>query len=166
MANRTCSEPDCDRNLYCRGLCNPHYQSRRRSGALGKSYASGENHPQWTGGSATYAAVHQRLRSVRGPAKTKKCGQCGAPAREWSYDHSDPDQLVDDSCGPYSLDLARYRPLCARCHRNLDVPPRVASRTTCRRGIHPFPESRTYSGAARQARCGPCAKEKAARSTR
>lgn len=32
MSNRTCEFPGCQRKYYARGLCDPHYQQRHKSG--------------------------------------------------------------------------------------------------------------------------------------
>jgi hypothetical protein len=45
-------------------------------------------------------------------------------AKEWSYDYSDPNELVEVRNGrryPYSLDVNRYRPLCKACHNASDL---------------------------------------------
>ncbi len=70
------------------------------------------------GGVPDYAGAHRRLRSVRGPATDQRCAECGAPARCWCYDGSDPDERRDPASGRrYSLDPGRYRARCASCHR-------------------------------------------------
>lgn len=48
-------------------------------------------------------------------------------ARDWSYDHTDPDERYGrDREGaalhPYSLDPARYQPRCRTCHIAFDEP--------------------------------------------
>ena len=78
--------------------------------------------------SVTYAAVHQRLRKQRGSASQHRCVDCENPAAEWSYDHADPDELVDSHCGVpvrYSIDLNHYAPRCKVCHAYLDISPRI-----------------------------------------
>lgn len=48
---------------------------------------------------------------------------CGRPAAEWAYDHGDVDELVATVNGAprrYSLEPARYRPMCRPCHRRFD----------------------------------------------
>jgi hypothetical protein len=50
-------------------------------------------------------------------------GDCGRPASDWAYDHSDPDELVTTVRGAlcrYSLDSDKYLPLCRPCHRRFD----------------------------------------------
>jgi hypothetical protein len=42
------------------------------------------------------------------------CAVCGAPATHRSYDGLDPNEQRDPHTGrAYSMDMARYRPLCA-----------------------------------------------------
>lgn len=70
-----------------------------------------------------YGSLHARLRAVRGKAATYSCVECRLrQAEDWSYDHSDPNELP--GC-PYSLDLFRYRPLCRGCHGKFDADNRV-----------------------------------------
>lgn len=47
------------------------------------------------------------------------CQHCGQPANNWAYDHSEASPLMDEE-GPYSLDQARYMPLCYSCHTKFD----------------------------------------------
>lgn len=71
-------------------------------------------------GPVGYNAMHDRLRRDRGPAADHACADCGARAIHWSYDHSDPAELVDHLGFPYSLDSERYAPRCYSCHRKID----------------------------------------------
>lgn len=77
---------------------------------------------------ATYRAIHGRLAVERGPARLYACAECGGCAREWAYDYSDP-TAKSSSQGPFSVDLERYRPLCASCHKFEDT--RRAGRSKC-----------------------------------
>lgn len=83
----------------------------------------------WSPGEGGYDAVHHRLRVHRGPAREHVCVDCGRQAREWSYDHKDPDELLHGNVrdsqwrnGPswYSRKLEHYEPRCAGCHRQFD----------------------------------------------
>jgi hypothetical protein len=79
-----------------------------------------------TDNKVTYSAVHQRLRCHKGSADQFDCAICGIQAADWSYDGTDPDELI---AGPkevtfgclYSLDLDCYVPLCKGCHKNHDI---------------------------------------------
>lgn len=72
----------------------------------------------------SYNVTHRRLRRARGPAAAQRCDGCGGQAHHWSYDHTDPDQVIgntgDGVVVAYSLDLDRYRPLCRSCHAKDD----------------------------------------------
>lgn len=117
----TCSIDDCDRNAHARGLCTKHYDRWRRHGdtavvlpLTGRPLA---------GPAPTWVTVHKRLRRQRGRAAEHACVDCGQPAREWSYDGRDPNELVSIHRGVrlrYSLDLSRYEPRCVPCHRAYD----------------------------------------------
>ena len=62
--------------------------------------------------------VPPRLRRIRGRASTHTC-RCGAPAREWSYNHSGIDERRDGG-RRYSTDIAQYDPLCWSMPRRRD----------------------------------------------
>lgn len=67
-----------------------------------------------------YSGAHSRVRYDKGPASAHRCVDCGGPAAEWSYDHSDPNELHSDKGYAYSLDSDHYQPRCAQCHRTFD----------------------------------------------
>lgn len=70
-----------------------------------------------------YAAAHLRVRKVNGPASGYECVHCGMKANEWSYDHLDIDELIENINGSYVLysgNPNRYIPLCRKCHRLFD----------------------------------------------
>jgi hypothetical protein len=109
-------------------MCKLHATRLRRHGdphvvipSDERDLAIGERNTNWTGDGATYLAMHQRLRKHRGPARTRACFACGAPARQWSYDHCDPDERVSDDGLPYSVNLDRYQPRCVPCHKAYDL---------------------------------------------
>lgn len=86
----------------------------------------------------SYRVVHDRLRAALGPAANCACSLCSQPARQWSYDHADPNERVQVYRGkrmPFSLKQQHYRPLCLRCHWRLDHVARHVSET---RGV-PLP---------------------------
>lgn len=66
-----------------------------------------------------YSGAHYRVRSTRGRAALHVC-PCGKPAAQWAYDNADPAERVDPRGCRYSLDPARYFPLCASCHKLFD----------------------------------------------
>lgn len=80
----------------------------------------------------SYTALHLQLREARGRAAGFPCTECGGPAHEWSYDHADPDEIVEIRRGrrvSYSLDHDRYRPMCRSCHNAFDARESDARRT-------------------------------------
>jgi hypothetical protein len=71
-----------------------------------------------------YTSLHFQLREARGRAANLDCVECGEAAHEWSYDHSDPNELTEARRGRqvrYSLDHDRYRPMCRSCHTAFDA---------------------------------------------
>lgn len=110
-----CRVQGCDRSHHGRGWCRAHWDRVRRTGD------AGVGRPLRTAADAPgYSALHRRLAIVRGPASAQPCAGCARPARVWSYDGADPDERTDGF--RYSLDLARYRPLCRSCHRRATGP--------------------------------------------
>ncbi len=72
----------------------------------------------------TYSGLHHRLRHALGPASARDCAdeECLRPAQDWCYLGGDPDELTDTHSGlRYSLDSARYLPLCRHHHRRMDA---------------------------------------------
>lgn len=110
-----CSMEGCENPARCRGWCDNHYRRWLRSGTPD---GVGKGRPR--GDSASYNAVHLRLKRDRGIATQHLCCDCGQPARTWSYNHSDPGVQVDEKGRPYSTDLAHYTPRCVTCHNKLD----------------------------------------------
>lgn len=147
MSGRTCDVDGCDERHVAHGYCGKHYRqegANRRSCSLdgcdrphaGHGYCSahlarwhrnGDPGPAEIlvlGASETYAAVHQRVHRMHGPASGYPCAACWSPADEWAYDRSDPDEIAGETwegvAATYSLDLSHYVPLCRSCHRGID----------------------------------------------
>jgi hypothetical protein len=123
-----CPVEGCDRKVQENGMCKLHATRTRRHGdpnvyiAHGdRDLARGERHFHWTGEEVTYFGVHQRLRKQEGSAKKRSCFDCGHPARQWSYDHCDPDERLSENGLPYSTNLERYQPRCVPCHKAYDL---------------------------------------------
>ncbi len=81
-------------------------------------------HPSWRGDDVGYQGAHIRVYRRRGLASAHVCG-CGAPAADWAYDHTDPNEKMGpDRAGgselTYSADPDHYLALCRPCHRALD----------------------------------------------
>ncbi len=112
-----CQVEDCDGVPHARGWCSAHYQRWRKQGS--EHY---ERVPK-------YSALHLRLKTARGSASEHPCAMCEEPASQWSYNHTDPDEIfgqVRDGSRrtilvPYSLNLDYYDALCGVCHRRLDL---------------------------------------------
>lgn len=68
----------------------------------------------------SYRAAHKIVSRERGAAKKRSCVDCGKPARQWSYDHTDPGELVSPDGREYSLDASYYQPRCYLCHKKFD----------------------------------------------
>lgn len=69
-----------------------------------------------------YEAAHLRVSQAKGAAAQHQCVDCGGPADEWSYDHTDTTEYV---CHRrfilYSLNPQRYHPRCRKCHKRHDM---------------------------------------------
>lgn len=116
-----CANPTCDRNSQTSlGYCRRCRERVRRHGDPNVLIVKARsNRPG-------YSSAHRRIRQDRGPATLHTC-PCGAPARHWAYDHTDPLELP--SCyGPYSADPAHYLALCVRCHKRIDLDRLAAQR--------------------------------------
>lgn len=94
----------------------------------------GASNGRWRGDAVGYYGAHQRLTAQRGRAADHPCADCGQPARHWSYDYDDPQELLHRHPGRramlrYSTDPEHYVPRCAGCHRRHDVGHQTARRT-------------------------------------
>lgn len=108
---RSCTVLRCGRPHHGRGLCRPHWDRFHRGADVRAEIRDATAVPG-------YCAMRQRLARVRGPAAAQPCTGCGSEAQVWSYDGTDPEERTDPARGHrYSLDPARYRPLCRSCHR-------------------------------------------------
>lgn len=76
--------------------------------------------PDRTTEAPSYAAMHGRLNHRRGRARRHSCVDCGQPARHWSYDHADPNELTSPTGLEYSTNLDHYQPRCRPCHEAFD----------------------------------------------
>ncbi|VEW13521.1 Uncharacterised protein [Brevibacterium casei] len=110
------------------GYCSKHLARQKRHGDPSvridykdRRWARGEENHNWTGSDATYDAVHQRLRTRLGPARNRKCVDCGASAAQWSYNRSGGDLEKESKFGPYSTNLDDYVARCVPCHKKFDL---------------------------------------------
>jgi len=73
----------------------------------------------------TYAAAHERVKSLHGSPSTHDCVSCGQTAAHWSYNHDDPNELYAEglSANPlaYSAHPEHYSPRCVPCHKRFDL---------------------------------------------
>lgn len=80
---------------------------------------------------AGYSAAHDRVRRDRGPIGEHLCTNCGDQAKHWSYDHNDPDELLEYGLSAnavaYSLNPDHYSPRCVPCHKRYDLDRRNAT---------------------------------------
>lgn len=83
-------------------------------------------------GCYAYASAHARIRRALGPATAYRCAfGCGERAAHWALCGELDGLPTEDRRGhamPYSLDLARYRPLCRADHSRYDRARRRALR--------------------------------------
>lgn len=71
----------------------------------------------------SYSTVHFRIRRSIGSASSYPCVDCGRPARDWSYDGRDENelsQMIDGHRRRYSADPSHYTPRCRSCHKDYD----------------------------------------------
>jgi hypothetical protein len=123
-----CAVEDCDRPQKSRGWCRLHYERWCSSGDPLVARPSsrdlpGPLSPNWQGEAVTYQGAHSRIRSIRGSARDMQCVDCDGWASGWSYDHADPDEIVEpaDAGGKhYSAKPEHYQPRCSSCHTIFD----------------------------------------------
>lgn len=109
------------------GYCNKHLTRIQRHGDphrvirhVDRNLPRGADNPNWTGAEASYSAVHQRLKRVRGAATEHICADCGSRGAQWSYDREDADERQSED-GPYSVNLEHYVSRCVPCHKRFDL---------------------------------------------
>lgn len=127
--SKQCFAPGCEKDRSKGKWCSSHEARLRRRGELEPEFIPqdkrnlprGRDNVNWTE-EPSYTAVHQRLRRWRGPASGYNCVTCDEQAEQWSYDHADPEQRIDEKINlPYSTDVDHYRAMCVRCHKNEDM---------------------------------------------
>lgn len=79
-----------------------------------------QKNPNWRGDDISYAAAHDRVRALFGPARLHACNECGGRANDWAYAHTDREAKRSTLGYWYSVDPAHYRPMCVPCHKALD----------------------------------------------
>ncbi len=118
-------EPVDRANWLCRCDCGTRAPVRTSSLVSGSTTRCG--HRRHKRRTDTYSSVHQRLSRLKGRAAEHPCADCGGGAKHWSYDHSDPNELVTDTGWTYSLAPNHYHPRCVPCHKRFDLSRGVAA---------------------------------------
>lgn len=112
----TCRHADCVEPALSLHLCSKHYWRLKDFGPEGLDRISIFDSEH----TISYSGAHRRIYRLRGPAASLQCTDCPKPAQQWSYDHSDPGELMSDEGLPYSIDVERYQPRCTSCHTIFD----------------------------------------------
>lgn len=111
--HESCHVEGCERPYRSSGYCATHHKRVQRTGHPGTADVRGP--------AESYVGIHLKVARERGPASEQRCEHCEETADDWAYDHSDPEELYRPEYGsPYSLDTARYLPLCRTCHIKFD----------------------------------------------
>lgn len=132
-----CSIAECTKSTIARGWCSTHYERWRRTGnpelvLPNPAMLPGSGNAKWLGSQVKYRSAHDRVRKARGLASDYACVDCGGSAIQWSYDHQDPDELIepdDPKRKPYSANPEHYEPRCRPCHWRKDHPTGKPTRT-------------------------------------
>lgn len=121
-----CSVDDCGSPEIRPGLCMKHAARMDRHGTTDfiphhqRRMVRGERHHMWRGAEAGYGGSHIRVRVVKGSPRNHIC-PCGAPARQWAYDHKDPDERSAAGVHAYSTKPEHYVAMCVPCHKKADL---------------------------------------------
>lgn len=121
---KACGHPDgCLKMALTKAdgsLCSMHYNRLWRGSKLGPAEPVQSGLP-------SYVSAHQRVAKTKGKAAQYPCIDCSDAAADWSYDHSDPDELTrpvrlrgKPVTMSYSADVDRYEPRCRKCHAAFD----------------------------------------------
>ena len=98
-----------------------------RTGDLnrGSTTSCGQPHLHHRLSSVTYGAAHDRLKIDKGNVRDQECVDCGDEAKQWSYDHADPNEMLAYGLSPkpiaYSLNPEHYSARCVPCHKHFDL---------------------------------------------
>lgn len=109
----------CGSPVFTHGLCNLHYQRFLYGIPMDQPVRVSANTTI-----TTYKGIHSKLRRLWGAASWYLCVECPERARDWAYNHKDPNEMMD-TFGPaagllFSPSVEFYLPLCGECHRALD----------------------------------------------
>src|SRR6478735_765157 len=108
----------------CRGpLCNLHDHRKRDGRPMDDPI---RQHRGFRSATVSYQSAHSRVKRLWGSASQYTCVNCGEPARDWAYDHTDPTELLGESkrngAVLYSVWEEFYKPMCGPCHGAFDHP--------------------------------------------
>lgn len=112
-----CLAENCEKPARSRHLCHKHYKRWQVFGETGIERISERDSSH----TISYRGAHRRVEAAFGSARMQSCVECGESALEWSYDHEDPEEVLDERGIPYSVTPSFYRPMCISCHRNFDL---------------------------------------------
>lgn len=125
---RFCDVKGCGKPHVARGWCETHYKRWQIHGdpnhvepRIDPPVMHGAANPSWKSEAIGYVGAHVRVRKQRGSASTYACRHCTKQATQWAYDHTDPNELVDDRGCAYSANPGCYMPLCGSCHKLFDL---------------------------------------------
>lgn len=114
------------RTFMCRCDCGTVKRILGNALRAGPTQSCGCLHRELASREPSYRNTHARIRDWKGSARKQTCA-CGAPARDWAYDHGDPDERKDVTISygvprpvTYSLDPSHYTPMCKPCHTSFD----------------------------------------------
>jgi hypothetical protein len=126
--------------------------------------ASGPETVNWKGDAIVYRTAHLRVTRAKGSAAQHDCELCGGSAEQWAYDHSDPNEKIEETdWGPvaFSTDIERYQALCRSCHVKRDRRAEYPRKTHCING-HAFDEANTLVKRDGERACRACGRERMA----
>lgn len=114
--------PPCEEDCTCKkhtthagGAKVGHFVSEETRAKI----AAANRISNFKGDEVTYHTVHWRLQKELGKASTRLCVDCDGAADDWSYNHQDENQKVENGL-VYSTDLSFYEPRCKSCHVYFD----------------------------------------------
>lgn len=127
-----CTAPGCERERRGGAYCGMHSNRVTRHGdpsiRLPHVTPSGPDHPNWLDDdeALSYVMVHHRIRRVRGRAAEHQCTRCDSAAAHWALMPDRAERLLTVDDRTFSANPDDYDPMCASCHRRMDMAHRAA----------------------------------------
>jgi hypothetical protein len=117
-----CAVAICDELAVRRIWCNAHYRAwLKYKDPLEDRTVYGAENPSWRDWNISYETMHAiRLLQSRGRASEHPCIDCGAQAKDWSYNNAADIELIDEWGKRYSFVVSDYDPRCKPCHNRFD----------------------------------------------